>query len=194
MKNNSLLLYLSISITLILSILLIVLVNNSNKYRNTIKVLRNEIADSEGKTQKLKELNSLSYSANNIIRNNKIDSSFIKEILKYKSNSKKKVLVFRIHENDCNECVNFSLTIIKKLKKEKNFEVLLLPNYKDLKRFDNEYGSTEYGILPISDFGLDLTGVSKPYLFIVDENFKVSSVFFPNYLFMDQLEQYLKNV
>lgn len=194
MKNNSLLLYLSISITLILSILLIVLVNNSNKYRNTIKVLRNEIADSEGKTQKLKELNSLSYSANNIIRNNKIDSSFIKEILKYKSNSKKKVLVFRIHENDCNECVNFSLTIIKKLKKEKNFEVLLLPNYKDLKRFDNEYGSKEYGILPISDFGLDLTGVSKPYLFIVDENFKVSSVFFPNYLFMDQLEQYLKNV
>lgn len=194
MKNNSLLLYLSISITLILSILLIVSVNNSNKYRNTIKVLRNEIADSEGKTQKLKELNSLSYSANNIIRNNKIDSSFIKEILKYKSNSKKKVLVFRIHENDCNECVNFSLTIIKKLKKEKNFEVLLLPNYKDLKRFDNEYGSTEYGILPISDFGLDLTGVSKPYLFIVDENFKVSSVFFPNYLFMEQLEQYLKNV
>lgn len=194
MKNNSLLLYLSISITLILSILLIVSVNNSNKYRNTIKVLRNEIADSEGKTQKLKELNSLSYSANNIIRNNKIDSSFIKEILKYKSNSKKKVLVFRIHENDCNECVNFSLTIIKKLKKEKNFEVLLLPNYKDLKRFDNEYGSTEYGILSISDFGLDLTGVSKPYLFIVDENFKVSSVFFPNYLFMEQLEQYLKNV
>lgn len=100
------------------------------------------------------------------------------------NNIKKGVtLVIRFSELYCGDCVNFILLKTKKLIKNKNIRIILLPNYSSKNSSKIICTQFELGNIPtcnIERLNLPVEDCGYPYCFTIDSTYKVSNVFVPD--------------
>lgn len=106
--------------------------------------------------------------------------------------TEKKLLVLRVHQDNCNECVIQSLRALEEAKV--SLPVVLLANFPAVDGVVNNFGKTAYPIVLARRVSLDLPGVSNPYFFILNGNGTVSDIFFPDWKLMDVFSKYIEAV
>lgn len=103
------------------------------------------------------------------------------------------VLVLRVHEYNCNDCVNSSLTELKTLKNVLKCPVIVLANYPAIESVKRDFPDIRYPIILADTIPLDVAGVSKPYFFLL-ANERISNLYFPNYRMMGLFRKYLETL
>jgi hypothetical protein len=102
-------------------------------------------------------------------------------------------LVLRVHEHDCNDCVNSSLAVLENFKNVLKCQVIVIANYPAIESVKRDFPDIQYPIILADTIPLDIEGVSKPYYFLL-ENERISNLYFPNYRMMHLFRKYLESL
>mgnify|MGYP003134196852 CR=1 FL=1 len=181
-----------IAVLLAFNLLLLFRLNSNNNYINElkqgiVKINENHIS-SIGKVERLV--------AN--IETGFIDSG--KEIINFDSQlfgEKDLLLVLRIHENNCNDCVKQSLIYLNDIIKEKrdtSFNIAISTSYNNLDILRQDF---DVKFLPVQQdiqLNLDIDFTSQPYVFLVSRNGRVSNIFVPEFDSMELFVAYLQSI
>ena len=132
-----------------------------------------------------------------------IETGFIdsgKEIINFDSQlfgEKDLLLVLRIHENNCNDCVKQSLIYLNDIIKEKrdtSFNIAISTSYNNLDILRQDF---DVKFLPVQQdiqLNLDIDFTSQPYVFLVSRNGRVSNIFVPEFDSMELFVAYLQSI
>lgn len=107
------------------------------------------------------------------------------------------LLVLRIHEKNCNDCINQSLIHLNNLIAQEDsipFDVIVSTSYSSLDLLRQDFNLK---LLPIQydhTIDLELDYTSQPYIFLVDREGIVSNPFVPEYDIMELFIAYLKSI
>jgi hypothetical protein len=76
-------------------------------------------------------------------------------------------LILRVHSNDCNECVKYSLKMLSKLQINKKINLILLADYKTHDSVIKDFGQVNIPIILQGEIPLDLEKVTKPFFLFI---------------------------
>lgn len=127
------------------------------------------------------------------------DTSRLKPIKLFNKPRDKKFLVIRYTAIGCNSCVDMLFKILNNSNKINNkYDIIVLANYTDYVYFIRWFKVSEvrHNVLYLEKGSLNLTleNDHDSYVFVVDVDNKVSSIFIPNNLFPEYTEMYLQNI
>lgn len=106
------------------------------------------------------------------------------------------ILVFRIHSNNCNECVSQSLKYINNFISESYTSIKIVISVTGdgaielIKMYDLELFEIQYE----DKINLDIDLTTKPYFFLVNKKGIVSDIFIPEYDIMELFEAYINSI
>ncbi|MFY0594262.1 hypothetical protein [Roseivirga sp.] len=109
---------------------------------------------------------------------------------------KKPLLVLRIHENNCNDCVHQSLIHINELLTNNDlpFDVVVSSSYTNLDLLRQDFDLKFLSVQKDKRINLELDLTSQPYIFYIAMDGRVSNLFVPEYDLMELFLAYLKSV
>jgi len=106
-----------------------------------------------------------------------------------------KALIFRVHSNDCNDCVRNSLLVLKKHHVDKLMPIVMYADYPNIKSFRSDFPDISYPVIIQNSLETDLPKVSKPYIFVYSPSSATATrYFYPNWRLMDAFEQYVNTL
>ena len=98
-------------------------------------------------------------------------------------------LIFRIHENNCNDCVEKALLKLEEIKKQKKINIIVLAKYPSLPNVLQKF-EIHFPIYIYGDFKQDSIANTKPYFFVL-KNGKMENIFFPDWEMPELLSNYI---
>lgn len=180
--NTNLLIHLVLTLCCIYLIGFTYYLNNklkTNKANNVAILKRN--AENEAKYGTLLEHYKLTFASNALLKGMNFSNMQIKP----------GTLFLRIHNNDCNDCVIYSLKLLEQLKINEAYHVVVLADYPSDLALLKDFGIINFPVILQNHIILDQKNITKPYFFLYSKNKEVKDIFFPNWQFMDLCEAYL---
>ncbi|WP_323757606.1 hypothetical protein [Roseivirga sp.] len=110
---------------------------------------------------------------------------------------KRPLLVLRIHENNCNDCVSQSLVHINDLLKKKEnipFDVVVSTSYQSINLLMQDFDLKFFPIQIDNTIDLEIDYTSQPYVFLISQEGLVSRVFVPEFDEMELFSAYLQSI
>ena len=190
--NNSKLINVIIGTLIVLNLLLLLKLNSNNTYINElkegiVKINENHIS-TIGKADRLTTNLETSF----------IDAGKRLEIFDSELFGKKDhLLVLRIHENNCNDCVKQSLVYLNRLVAEKTkspFNIAVSTSYNSIEALRQDFDVKFLPIHQIPEINLDMDFTLQPYVFLVSREGFVSNVFVPEFDSMELFAAYLQSL
>ncbi|MEE1946001.1 hypothetical protein VRU48_12845 [Pedobacter sp. KR3-3] len=181
--NANLLIYLVLTLCCIYLIGFTFYLNNklkTNKVSSEIILKKN--AENEVKYKTLMEHCKLAFSSDTLLKEMSFENMEVKP----------GTLFLRIHHNDCNDCVTYSLKLLEELKIKEAYHIVVLADYPSEMALSKDFGKINFPVMLQNHIKIDQKDITKPYFFLYSKNKEVKSVFFPNWQFMDLCEAYLK--
>ena len=181
-----------IIVLVILNTLLLYNLNSNNNYINELQLgistVNGNLVMVRGKKDKLVSNLELSF-----IDRGKRVSNFDSLLLV----TNKPLLVFRIHQNNCNDCVSQSLIHIHELSTQNDnlpFNLVVSTNYRSVDLLRQDFNLKLLPVRYDDMIDLELDYTAQPYFLLVDQEGRVSNMFVPEYDMMGLFKAYLKSV
>lgn len=127
------------------------------------------------------------------------DTARLKPVKLFDKPRDKKLLVVRFTAIGCNPCIDMLFKILNNSKTvNSEYDILVLSNYRDyvyfLKWFKISEVKQNILYLEKGALNLSLENDHDSYVFVIDVDNKVSSIFIPNNLFPEYTEMYLQDI
>lgn len=184
--------YLIIGCLVLLNLLLLNRLSSSNTYISDLQQATTVINSNHLMTQSKKDKLVSNLELGFIDAGNKI-ANFDSLLLQ----KNRPLLVLRIHENNCNDCVSQSLVHINNLlvnKDEIPFDVVVSTSYKSIDLLMQDFDLKFLPIQTDDRIDLEIDYTSQPYVFVINREGIVSKIFTPEYDMMELFVAYLKSI
>lgn len=184
--------YLTIMALVLLNLLLLNRLYSSNRYISELQQGMTVINDNQ-LTIRAKSNRLISNIELSLVDQGKKINNFHTEL----SERQRPLLVLRIHENNCNDCVSQSLVHLNDLTTQEDsipFDVIVSTSYKSLDLLRQDFNLKLLPIQYDDTIDLELDYTYQPYVFLVDQEGIVSNLFVPEYDIMELFIAYLKSI
>jgi hypothetical protein len=98
-------------------------------------------------------------------------------------------LIFRIHENNCNDCVEQALQKLEEVRRQRNINIIVLAKYPSLSSVSLNF-KINFPTYIFRELKQDSLANTKPYIFVL-KNGKMENVFFPDWEMPELLSNYI---
>jgi hypothetical protein len=99
------------------------------------------------------------------------------------------ILIFRIHENNCNDCVEQALQKLEEVRRHRNINIIILAKYPSLSSVRLNF-KINFPTYIFRELKQDSLANTKPYFFVL-KNGKMENVFFPDWEMPELLSNYI---
>jgi hypothetical protein len=119
-----------------------------------------------------------------------IESTKLSDSLTPYLKSRSNLLILRVHENNCNDCVKESLMVMKKIQETTLVDCLIFANYPSVYAFKTSYPN-EFETFIVRQMVQDSATNTKPFLFFLEDiNSPIRYAFVPEWDMTNLLEGY----
>lgn len=153
----------------------------------------------EQKNEQIIAAKSIYYKLNSsVLATNMMEGSLFKPHFTLPSTNQRATLFLRIHENNCNDCVEQTLRQLEGLKENGNgngngnVNIIVLAMYPNIESVKSNFKIT-FPVILFREFEQDLIAKTRPYLFVLENNY-MQNVFFPDWEMPELLTNYVKSV
>lgn len=119
----------------------------------------------------------------------RIEGSDFKEFFPYIVKTNEPILIFRIHENNCNDCVEQALQKLEEVRGQGNIKIIVLAKYPSLSSVSLNF-KINFPTYIFRYIKQDSLANTKPYFFVL-KNGKMENVFFPDWEMPELLSNYI---